>query len=71
MTQLDRAWLRVNDAAQGILVQERFLTSKDARGIVSEILLRERGECPATGAVDLLAAHLKKMVARGRPPAFR
>jgi len=70
MTQLDRAWLRVNDAAQEILVHERFLTSKDAQSIVSGILLRERGECPTTGAVDLLAAHLKKLVAQGRLPTF-
>lgn len=70
MTQLDRAWLRVNDAAQEILVKERFLTSIDAQNIVAGILRRERDERPAAEDVDFLAAHLKRLVAQGRPPTF-
>ena len=70
MTRLDRAWLRVKDAAQEILVKERFLTSSDARNIVSGILWREHDERPTTEDVDFLASHLKRLVARGRPPMF-
>lgn len=68
MTQLDRVWLRVNDAAQEILVKERFLSSIDARNIVSGILRLERDERPTIEDVDLLSDHLKRLVAQGRPP---
>ncbi len=66
MTQLNRVWLRVNEAAREIVVKERFLTAIDARNIVAGILRRERDERPTTEAVDHLAAELKKLVAQAR-----
>jgi hypothetical protein len=64
MTQLDRIWLRVNEAAKEIIEKERFLTSIDARNIVSGIIRRERDEPPTIESVDVLAAHLKRLVAQ-------
>lgn len=34
MTQLNRVWLQLNEAAREIVVKERFLTAIDARNIV-------------------------------------
>jgi len=66
MTQL-RVWLRVNEAAKEIIEKERFLTTIDARNIVSGILRRERDERPTSEAVDFLAARLKRLVAQSKP----
>ena len=66
MTQLNRVWLRVNEAAREIVVKERFLTAIDARNIVAGILRGERDERPTTEVVDHLAAELKKRVAQAR-----
>ena len=66
MTQLNRVWLRINEAAAEIRAKERYLTSKDAQNIVSAILRRERDERPATEAVDFLSDHLKRLVAQVR-----
>jgi|GEM_PF-5872852 len=67
MTQLNRVWLRVNDAAREIIAKERFLTSIDARNIISGILRKERDERPAIEVVDFLAEHLKRLVAQAKP----
>ena len=67
MTQLNRVWLRLNEAAREIVVKERFLTTIDARNIAAAILRCERDERPATEVVDDLAAQLKKLVAKARP----
>jgi uncharacterized protein (DUF2267 family) len=66
MTQLNRVWLRLNEAARDIVVKERFLTAIDARNIVAAILRCERDERPGTEVVDHLAAQLKKLVAQAR-----
>lgn len=66
MTQLDRVWLRVNDAAKEIIVKERFLTALDAQKVVASILRQERGEQPTVEAVDLLVTHLKRLVAQAK-----
>ena len=49
---------------------EDILTSIDARNIASGILWREHDERATTADVDFLASHLKRLVARGRPPMF-